>query len=148
MTAKEIFRLALGLEEVVLRRHREIFYGLLFGFGAAIIDTFIDAETQGKSFWDFSIGMTLYRFCFVIFGFVLGWLLWRKNESERGCRLLEDQFQKLQKEIGAPITLIYAQTQLLLGGPGRQLAPEVQSVIRIIYEQSQKLQSINREKYP
>lgn len=132
----------------MLRRHREIFYGLLFGFGAAVIDTFIDAQTQGKSFWDFSIGMTLYRFCFVIFGFVLGWLLWRKNESERGCRLLQDQLQKLQKEIGAPITLIYAQTQLLLGGSGRQLSPEVQSLIRIIYEQSQKLQSINREKYP
>ena len=132
----------------MLRRHREIFYGLLFGFGAAVIDTFIDAKTQGRSFWDFSIGMTLYRSCFVIFGFVLGWLLWRKNESERGCRLLQDHFQKLQKEIGAPITLIYAQTQLLLGGTGRQLSPEVQSVIRIIYEQSQKLQSINREKYP
>jgi hypothetical protein len=135
------------LEEVVLRRHREIFYGLLFGFGAAVIDTFIDSKTQDKSFWDVSIGMTLYRFCFVIFGFGLGWLLWRKNESERGFRLLQDRLQRLQKEIGAPITVIHAQTQLLLGGSGLQLSPEVQSVIRIIYEQSQKLQSINREKY-
>jgi len=132
----------------VLRRHREIFYGLLFGFGAAVIDTFIDSKTQDKSFWDVSIGMTLYRFCFVIFGFVLGWLLWRKNESERGFRSLQDQIQSLQKEIGAPITVIHAQTQLLLGGSGLQLSPEVQSVIRIIYEQSQKLQSINREKHP
>ena len=132
----------------MLRRHREIFYGLLFGFGAAVIDTFIDSKTQDKSFWDFSLGMTLYRFFFVIFGFVLGWLLWRKNESERGFRLLQDQLQRLQREIGAPITLIHVQTQLLLGGPGPQLPPEVQSVIRVIYEQSQKLQSINREKYP
>ena len=133
----------------MLRRNREIFYGLLFGFGAAVIDTFIDSKTQDKPFWNVSIGMTLYRFCFVIFGFVLGWLLWRKNESERGFRSLQDQLQSLQKGIGAPITVIYAQTQLLLGGSGRlQLSPEVQSVIRIIYEQSQKLQSINREKYP
>ena len=131
----------------MLRRHREIFYGLLFGFGAAVIDMFIDAKTQDKSFWDVSLGMTLYRLCFVIFGFVLGWLLWRKNESERGFRFLQDQLQRLQKEIGAPITVIYAQTQLLLGGPGRQLSPEAQSVIRIIYEQSQKLQAINREKH-
>jgi hypothetical protein len=136
------------LEEVVLRRHREIFYGLLFGFGAAVIDTFIDSKTQGTPFWDFSVGMTLYRFCFVIFGFVMGWLLWRKNESERGARLLQDQLQALQKEIGAPITMIHAEAQLLLGGSKLQLSPEVQSVIRIIYEQSQKLQSINREKYP
>jgi hypothetical protein len=136
------------LEEVVLRRHREIFYGLLFGFGAAVIDTFIDSKTQGMPFWDFSVGMTLYRFCFVIFGLVMGWLLWRKNESERGVRLLQDQLQTLQKEIGAPITMIHAETQLLLGGSRLQLSPEVQSVIRIIYEQSQKLQSINREKCP
>jgi hypothetical protein len=132
----------------VLRRHREIFYGLLFGFGAALIDMFIDSRTQGKSFWDASIGMTLYRSCFVIFGFVLGWLLWRKNESERGCRLLQDQLQRLQKEMGAPITLIHAQTQLLLVGPGKQLSPEVQSAIRSIYEQCQRLQAIYREKYP
>jgi len=132
----------------VLRRHREIFYGLLFGFGAAFIDTIIDAKTQNKSFWDVSIGMTLYRSFFVIFGLVLGWLLWRKNESERGFRLLQDQLQRLQKEIGAPITVIHLQTQLLLGGSGLHLPPEVQSVIRNIYEQSQKLKSINREKYP
>jgi hypothetical protein len=60
------------LEEFVLRRHREIFYGLLFGFGAAAIDMFIDARTQNKSFWDVSIGMTLYRFSFVIFKFCSG----------------------------------------------------------------------------
>jgi hypothetical protein len=135
------------LEEVVLRRHREIFYGLLFGFGAAIIDTFIDAQTQGKSFWDVSLGMTLYRSFFVIFGLVLGWLLWRKNESERGFRLLQDQFERLQKEMGAPITMIHAQAQLLLGGT-KQLPPEVQSEIRIIYEQSQKLKAISREENP
>jgi hypothetical protein len=136
------------LEEFVLRRHREIFYGLLFGLGAALIDTFIDAKTQNKSFWDVSLGMTLYRFCFVIFGLVLGWLLWRKNESERGFRLLQDQLQRLQKEIGAPATVIQAQAQLLLAGPGRQLSSEDQSAVRTIYEQSQKLQSINRDKSP
>ena len=128
----------------MLRRHREIFYGLLFGFGAAVIDTFIDSTTQGKSFWDVSLGMTLYRLCFVIFGFVLGWLLWRKNESERGFRSLQDQFQRLQREIDAPITVIHAQTQLLLGRSGA----EAQSVIRVIYEQSQKLQSIYRDHIP
>ena len=132
----------------MLRRHREIFYGLLFGLGAALIDTFIDAKTQNKSFWDVSLGMTLYRFCFVIFGFGLGWLLWRKNESERGFRLLQDQLQRLQKEIGAPATVIQAQAQLLLAGPGRQLSSEDQSAVRTIYEQSQKLQAINRDKSP
>lgn len=137
---------AARLEEFVLRRHREIFYGLLFGFGAAVIDTFIDSRTEGKSFWDVSLGMTLYRLCFVIFGLVLGWLLWRKNESERGFRSLQDQLQSIQREIGANATVIHAQAQLLLGRSGQKLSPEVESSIRIIYEQSQKLRSSLREK--
>lgn len=130
----------------MLRRHREIFYGLLFGLGAAIMDTFIDAKTQNTAFWDFSLGMALYRLCFVVFGFVLGWLLWKKNESERGFRVLQDQLQQLQKEISGPVTVIHLQTQMLLGGSG-QLPADVQSLVRTIYEQSQKLQSINREGY-
>ena len=132
----------------MLKRHREIFYGLLFGFGAAIIDMFIDSQTQGKSFWDVSLIMTSYRLCFVVFGFVLGWLLWRRNESERRFRLLQERLEKLRNEIGAPITMIHAQTQLLLGGPARQLPPDIESVIRNIYEQSQKLQSVKREDIP
>ena len=132
----------------MLTRHREIFYGLLFGFGAAIIDMFIDSKTQGKSFWDVSLGMTLYRLCFVVFGFALGWLLWRRNESERRFRFLQDRLEKLKKEISAPITVIHAQAQVLLGGSGRQISPELQSVLRIIYEQSHKLQSVNQENIP
>ena len=128
----------------MLKRHREIFYGLLFGFGAALIDTFIDSKAQNQPFWAVFIGMIFYRFFFVLFGLVLGWLLWRKNQTERQFRSLQDEVQELRHSIGAPTTVIHAQAQLLLGSDGLKVSPEVQSVIRIIYEQSQKLQSINR----
>jgi hypothetical protein len=134
------------VEEAVLKRHREIFYGLLFGFGAAILDTWIDSRAQNRPFWDVPIGMTLYRLLFILFGFVLGWLLWRKNTGERACRSLQDEVQELRQKISAPITVIHAQAQLLLGQHAAQLSPEVQSEVRIIYEQSQKLQSIQRER--
>ena len=129
-----------------MKRHREIFYGLLFGVGAALLDTLIDSVAQKKDFWDVSTGMILYRFLFILFGLLLGWLLWRKNTSEREFRALEDQVQQLRRKIGAPTTVIHTQAQLLLGRDAAQLSPEVQSVVRTIYEQSQKLQSIERER--
>ena len=128
------------------RSHREIFYGLLFGVGAALLDTLIDAAVQGKAFVDVPTSMIFYRLLFVLFGLLLGWLLWRKNTSEREFRSLQDQVQELRHKIGAPTTVIYTQAQLLLGRDAAQLSPQIQSVVRTIYEQSQKLQSIERER--
>jgi signal transduction histidine kinase len=130
----------------VLTRHREIFYGLLFGVGAALLDTLIDAVVQDKPYWDVPIVMILYRLLFILFGLLLGWLLWSKNTSEREFRSLQDQVHELRHKIGAPTTVIHTHAQLLLGRDGSQLSPEVQSMVRIIYEQSQKLQSIERER--
>jgi hypothetical protein len=130
----------------VLKSHREIFVGLLFGVGAALLDILIDALAQNKPYWDVPLGMILYRLLFILFGLVLGWLLWRKNTSERKFRSLQDQVQDLRQKIGAPATMIRTQAQLLLGRDAAQLSPEVQSTVRIIYEQSQKLQSIERER--
>ena len=130
----------------MLKGHREIFYGLMFGVRAALLDTLIDAIVQEKPFLDVPIFMILYRFLFILFGLLLGWLLWRKNTSEREFRSLQDEVQELRHRIGAPTTVIHTQAQLLLGRDAAQLSPQVQSVVRTIYEQSQKLQSIERER--
>jgi hypothetical protein len=131
----------------VLKGHREIFFGLMFGVGAALLDMLIDAVVQDRPYWDIPIVMVFYRFLFVFFGLLLGWLLWRKNTSEREFRSLQDEVQELRHRIGAPTTVIHTQAQqLLLGRDAAQLSPQVQSVVRTIYEQSQKLQSIERER--
>ena len=127
------------------RRYKEIFYGLIFGLGAACIDTFVDARTQQRAFWDFDLGMTLYRALFVVFGFFLGWLLWRNNQSERELRSLIAAVQKLQANIEPPTLIIHTQTHLLLTKSGIALPPEIEVIIRSIYEQSSKLQSIARD---
>lgn len=130
-----------------MKGHREIVYGLLFGVGAALLDMLIDAVVQNRPYWDVPVVMIFYRLLFILFGLFLGWLLWRKNTSERKFRSLEDQVQELRHRIGAPTTVIYTQAQLLLvGRDAGQLSPQVQSVVRTIYEQSQKLQSIERER--
>ena len=129
----------------MLRRYKEIFYGLIFGLGAACIDTLVDASTQQRSFWDFGLGMLLYRTVFVLFGVLLGWLLWRNNQSERESRSLIETVQKLQANIGPPTVIIHAQTQLLLTKSGVALSPETEGIVRSIHEQSMKLQSIAKD---
>src|SRR5215831_15091664 len=129
----------------MLRHYKEIFYGLIFGLGAACIDTFVDASTEHKAFWDFSAGMLLYRGLFILFGFLLGWLLWRNNQSERESRSLIAGMQKLQSEIGPPTVIIHAQTQLLLTKPGAPLPPELEVIVRSIHDQSLKLQSVAKD---
>ena len=129
----------------MLRHYKEIFYGLIFGLGAAFIDIFVDASTQHTAFWDFGLGMLLYRGLFVLFGFILGWLLWRNNQSERESRSLITAMEKLQSDIGPVTVIIHAQTQLLLTRSGTPLPPEIEVIVRSIHEQSLKLQSIAKD---
>lgn len=129
----------------MFRHYKEIFYGLIFGLGAACIDTLVDAATEHKTFWDFSLGMFLYRGLFVVFGLILGWLLWRNNQGERQLRSLIEAIQKLQSSIDPPTVIIHAQTQLLLTKPGAPLPPDVEVIVRSIHEQSLKLQSIVKD---
>ena len=58
----------------MFQKYKEIFYGILFGLGATIIDSVMDAREAGLGLWDELIqhpGMLLYRTLFVIFGLVL-----------------------------------------------------------------------------
>ena len=121
----------------MLRRYKEIFYGLIFGVGAVCISTFVDGNDQHSR-----PEMLLHRAVFVLFGLTLGWLLWRDNQGERNFRWLIAAMQKLQSGIGAPTVIIHAQTQLLLTKPGAPLPPEIEVMLRSIYEQSQRLQAI------
>ena len=129
----------------MLKHYKEIFYGLLFGLGAAFIDTFVDASTEHKAFWDFGLGMIFYRGLFVLFGFILGWLLWRNNQSEREFRLVIVSIQKLQSDMDPPTVIIHAQTQLLLTKLGAPLPPEIEPLVRSIHQQSLKLQAIIKD---
>ena len=129
----------------MLRHYKEIVYGLIFGIGAACLDTLVDATTEHKAFWDFSSGMLLYRGLFILFGFLLGWLLWRNNQSERESRSMIVAIQKVQAEIGPPAVIIHAQTQLLLTKPGLPLPPEIEVIVRSIHDQSLKLQSVAKD---
>ena len=98
----------------MLQRYKEVFYGLLFGLGASVIDVFMHASMEQQGFWMELIHpqpiMVAYRVFFIAFGLALGWLLWRKNKVERDFRSLAETVEQFRRGISAPAVLNSYQT--------------------------------------
>ena len=133
----------------MLQKYKEIVYGIFFGFGAALIDTMMDARAEAHSFQDEIIQrpiMLLYRILFVFFGLTLGWLLWQKNKRERDFRHLAETLKRVQQECGRNAVLMHAKLQVLLTKEDLHLSREAQELIRFVYERTQQLQGLANEK--
>ena len=128
--------------------YREIFYGVAFGLGAAALDTLIDARGAGESFFaGFAVhpGMILYRGLFVIYGLIIGGLLWKNNQRERDVRQLMESLRLLHQQYEAQSVVIHTNLQLLLT-KGLPLTQEAESLLRKTYEESRDLQGFIRQR--
>lgn len=135
----------------MLQKYKEIFYGLVFGLGAAVIDSVIDAHAESLSLWDELVqhpGMLLYRALFVAFGLALGWLLWQKNKRERDFRDLAETLKRFRQDYGGVALLMHTKLQLLLTRRDPNLSDETETLIRIVYQSSQELQTLVNSKLP
>jgi hypothetical protein len=135
----------------MLQKYKEIFYGILFGFGAGIIDTFMDAWMEGLSFQDELVQhrpMLFYRFLFVLFGLCLGWLLWQKNKREREFRALSDMLKQFRQDYEGPALLMHTKLQITLTREDLHLSSEAKDLIQFAYQKSQVLQTLVRNKLP
>jgi len=135
----------------MLQKYKEIFYGGLFGFGAAVIDTAMDARMEGLSFRDELVQhppMLLYRALFILFGVALGWLLWQKNKREREFRNLSEILKQFRQEYGGPAILMHTKLQLLLTREDLHLSDEAEELVQFVYRQSQDLQSLVKNRLP
>ena len=134
----------------MLRRYKEVFYGLLFGLGASVIDVFMHASMEQQGFWMELIRpqpvMVAYRVFFIIFGLALGWLLWRKNRVERDFRSLAETVERFQTGIRQPAYLIHAKLQLVLMREDLQLPAEAEEMVRYAYEKSREIGDLAQEK--
>jgi predicted histidine transporter YuiF (NhaC family) len=133
----------------MLQKYREIFYGVIFGFGAACLDTFIDAQIEGNSFWDEVTqhsSRMLYRAIFLLFGLVIGWLVWRNRRRERDLRRLITSAEQLHHGCSKEALLINTKIQVLLTRDDFHLSPEAQELLRAVYERSRELQALVQEK--
>jgi hypothetical protein len=136
----------------MLQRYKEIFYGLLFGLGASVIDVSMHASMEEQGFWTELVrpqpAMAAYRGSFVVFGLALGWLLWRKNEVERDFRRLLGAVEKFRCGISGPALLIHTKLQLLLTREDFHLPPEAEEMVRFAYERSREIRTQTQESFP
>jgi hypothetical protein len=133
----------------MLRKYRDIFYGGIIGLAAACLDTFIDAQTQGNSFGDEITqhpSMMLYRAIFLLSGLAIGFLVWRNRRRERDFQRVFTSAERLQQGCSKQSLLINTKIQVLLTRDDFHLAPEVQELLRGIYDSSKEIQTLVRDK--
>jgi hypothetical protein len=138
----------------MLQQYKELFYGLLFGLGASVIDVSMHASMEQRGFWtelfrpQGAMAMVAYRGAFIMFGLALGWLLWRKNKVERDFRSLLETVEQLRRGISTPAILIHTRLQILLTRGDLHLPPEAEEMIRYAYERSREIGILAEEKVP
>ncbi|HJT69352.1 MAG TPA: hypothetical protein VJ731_04095 [Terriglobales bacterium] len=135
----------------MLQRYKEIFYGLLFGVGASLIDVSMHASMEHQGYWAAlvrpDVAMVAYRVAFLAFGLALGWLLWRKNRAERDFRHLVETLERIQRGVRQPALLIHAKMQMLLTRTDLHLPPDAEEMLRHAYEKSREIGYLAEEKF-
>ena len=132
----------------MLSSYKEILYGLIFGLGAAALDTLMDARGAGESFSGGIVnhpGMMVYRGLFVLFGLLVGWLLWQNNTREREVRVLMEKLHTFHQQYEALAVVLHSDLQLLLTR-NLNLPPEDEALLRNTYEKSRELQAVARRR--
>ncbi len=128
----------------MFQKYKEIVYGIVFGIGAACLDTLMDSRIAGNSFGaEFSLHPTMlvYRSVFVILGIVIGWLVWKNNVGARKFRRLAEAANRFHQDCARYTLLIQTKLQLLLTRDDLHLHPEARQLIETSYQGCQKLQS-------
>ena len=129
----------------MLQNYKEIFFGLAFGIGAVLIDTFMDAMADGNSLVDEVTehpAMLLYRAVFIVLGLGLGWLLWRRNQRERRYRQFAQTLRTIQQESEKQTLLLRSTLQNLLIRDDVTLSDAASQMVQHAYQQTTELQRI------
>ena len=134
------------MEGTTLREFREIVYGGLFGLGAAAIDIVMHARMYGQELVDEILhpgpGMAFYRVLYVAFGFLLGWVLWRRNRKERKFRLLLKRLCDTVDLFDGHATVVYAHAQSLLMQETSKPPENAKASIGKLYENMQRIRAL------
>jgi hypothetical protein len=135
----------------MLQKYKEIFFGLAFGIAAFVLDTGMDAITDGNSLMDEVAehpGMLLYRAVFILLGLGLGWLLWKRNRREREYRQLAETLRKIRQECEKQALLLRSSLQSLLIRDDLHLSAAASQLVQQAYQKTEDLQRIAEMKPP
>ena len=134
----------------MLNRYKEIFYGLLLGLGAWVIDAAMHAHMNNRSFWVElarpEVSMFFFRSLVVVFGAALGWSLWRMNRREREFRRLTEVYERFHREVADPAFLIHAKCEELLWLNDAELPAKARESVRFVYDKVRTIQSLAKER--
>ena len=134
----------------MLNRYKEIFYGLLIGFAAWVIDAVMHAQEEGGSFWNELVhvhgGTLLYRSFFLAFGLALGWVLWTRSRREREFRRLAEIYERFHREVADPAFLIHAKCEELLWLNDSELPAKARESVRFVYDKVRSIESLAKER--
>ena len=134
----------------MLNRYKEIFYGLLIGFGAWVIDAMMHAREEGGSFWAEMVhahgGTLFYRSFFLGLGLALGWLLWTKSRREREFRRLAEVYERFHREVAEPAFLIHGKCEELLFLKDDELPVKAREFVRFIYGKARTIESLAKDR--
>ena len=135
----------------MLQNYKEIFFGLAFGLGAALIDTGMDAMADGNSLVDEVSehpGMLLYRAVFIVLGLFLGWVLWTRNRREREYRQLAETLHTMQQKCDKEALLLGSTLQNLLVRTDINLSEAASQLVQQAYQQTRELRQLAELKQP
>jgi hypothetical protein len=125
----------------VLNLYKEIFCGLLIGFGAWVIAAAMHAREEDASFWTELVhvhgGTFVYRSLFLVFGLALGWLLWTRNRHEREFRRLVEIYERFHGEVADPAFLIHGKCEELLWLSDGELPAKARESVRLFTTKSE-----------
>ena len=132
----------------MFQKCKEILFGLAFGIGAVVIDTSMDAMADGNSFIDEMAEHPSMLLCrvVVVFGLVVGWLLWQNNRREREVRRVTEMLHKLQQECSTQGLLLRSSLPMLLMRADLHLTNVASRVLEETYARSQEYQRIAEQK--
>lgn len=142
------------LQRTMLRRYKEIVYGLLLGLAMWVVDAAmhaqlgIDVHSSG-SFADELVrpGATqlFFRSVFLIIGVAFGWALWRSNWRERELRALEDAVVAFHRQLDSPAMRIVSHIRMLQGRPGVARDEVASSVAESISDDAHLIDELARQ---
>ncbi len=135
----------------MLYKYKEIFYGIVFGLGAAAMDTAMDALIEHRTFGAELVkhpAMVLYRVLFLLFGLTVGWRLWQRNKHERDFRGLAETVKRFQQECGRDALVMHAKLQVVLTRQDLHLSPEAEELVQAVYQQVREIQRRLKEELP
>ncbi len=139
----------------MLRRYKEIIFGLLLGLAMWIVDAAMHAQLGAQSHAGdggflhelFQPGAVVlfFRAVFVFVSLGFGWALWRANWRERELRALENAIITFHRQLDSPAMRILNHARMLMGRFGvvhddaaRELAASISDDARVIDELAQQ----------